>query len=171
MAHSCLFLLVGTELYVFYHLPYSGNLSNLLVQALLMKKLIILLFTPIFLGGCKKAMDRIAEDAIVDAMVSGQWKITSFKQNGTDITSDFSEYKFQYYRNKTVDAIRNGTVDKTGSWDGNSSNMTTWADFPGAVHPLTLINGTWNITKSSWTYVEATQTNGTDVKTMRLDKL
>jgi dipeptidyl-peptidase-4 len=35
---------------------------------------------------------------------------------------------------------------------------------------VTLINGTWNITRNSWTYVEATQTIGADVKVMRLDK-
>ena len=48
--------------------------------------------------------------------------------------------------------------------------MTTWADFPGSPNPISLINGTWNITKSGWTYVEATQINGTEVKTLRLDK-
>lgn len=104
-------------------------------------------------------------------MTSGQWSITSFTLNGTNITTDFSGYKFQYYSNKTVDAIKNGSVEKTGSWDGNASTMTTSANFPGAVNPLLLINGNWNIVNNSWTYVIATQTVGTDVKNMRLDKL
>lgn len=104
-------------------------------------------------------------------MTNGQWKITSFTLNSTDITSDFSSYKFQYYSNKTVDAIKNGVVEKTGNWDGNAEAMTTWASFLSPPYPLDLINGTWYIDRNSWTYVEATQTNGTDVKTMRLDKL
>jgi hypothetical protein len=103
-------------------------------------------------------------------MTDGQWVITSFTENGTDITSSFTGYKFQYYSNKTVDAIKNGTVEKTGSWDGSASSMTTWANFPGATSPLDLINGTWHINNNSWTYVVASQTNGTDSKTMRLDK-
>lgn len=122
------------------------------------------------LGGCKKIAEKIAEDAVVKAMTDGQWKITKFTQNGTDITSSFEGYTFQYYSNKTVDAILNGTKERTGTWDGNAAAMTTWADFPSAPNPISLINGTWNITNSGWTYVEATQ-NGNETKTLKLVKL
>lgn len=135
-----------------------------------MKQLITLLLCFIILGSCKKTAEKIGEDLVVKAMTDGQWVITKFTQNGTDITSSFSGYKFQYYSNKTVDAILNGVKDRTGNWDGNATAMTTWADFPGASSPISLINGTWNITNSGWTFVEATQTNGTEVKTLRLDK-
>jgi hypothetical protein len=103
-------------------------------------------------------------------MTDGQWKVTNFVNNGTNVSADFATYKFKYYSNKTVEAINSGTIEKTGTWDGNSSNMTTSANFTGAVYPLTLINGNWLITRNSWIYVEASQTNGSDVKTMRLDK-
>lgn len=119
---------------------------------------------------CKKTIEQIQEDLVIKAMTDGQWKITNFVYNGNNITSDFDNYRFKYYSNKTVDAINNGTVEKTGNWDGNSSNMTTWANFTGAVHPLVLINGNWQITRNSWTYVEASQTVGSDTKIMRLDK-
>ncbi|HPG12323.1 MAG TPA: hypothetical protein PLU37_12380 [Chitinophagaceae bacterium] len=135
-----------------------------------MKRLSILLLAVIFCG-CKKTIDNIQEDLVIKAMTNGQWKITSFTLNSTNISSDFSNYKFQYYSNKTVDAIKNGTVEKTGNWDGNAEMMTTWANFSSPPYPLGLINGTWHIDRNSWTYVEATQTNGSDVKTMRLDKL
>ena len=111
------------------------------------------------------------EDAIIKAMTDGQWVVTSFVQNGSDITTNFTGYKFQYYSNKTVDAIKNGSVEKTGTWDGDASTMTTWANFTGATAPLTLINGSWHIDNSSWTYVIATQTITGETKTMRLDKL
>ncbi|NJO25178.1 MAG: hypothetical protein HC867_04425 [Bacteroidia bacterium] len=88
-------------------------------------------------------------------MTDGQWVITSFIDNGTDITSDFSGYKFQYFSNRTVDAIKNGSVEKTGSWEGNASNLSIWASFPGAAYPLMMIDGTWLITNNSWTFVEA----------------
>lgn len=120
---------------------------------------------------CKKAKEAIYEDLVIKAMTDGQWTITSFTLNGTNITSEFNGFKFQYYSNKTVDAILNGTVEKTGTWDGNATNMTTSANFPGAVNPLLRINGNWNIINNSWTYVNASQTVGTEVKTMRLDKL
>jgi len=135
-----------------------------------MKRLIPLFFIMISLGSCKKTVEKIGEDLVIKAMTDGQWKITKFTQNGTDITTNFSGYKFQYYSNKTVDAILNGVTERTGVWDGNATAMTTWANFAGAPNPISLINGTWNITDSGWTYVEAKQTNGTEVKTLRLDK-
>ena len=135
-----------------------------------MKKLITLFLIASVFGSCKRTVEQLGEDLVIKAMTDGQWKITKFTQNGTDITSSFSTYKFQYYSNKTVDAINNGVIERTGNWDGNATARTTWASFPGAVDPIALINGTWNITQNSWTYVEATQTNGTDTKTLRLDK-
>ena len=135
-----------------------------------MKKILtaILLLTATL--GCKKSIENAVQDAIIQAMTNGQWVITSFTQNGNDITSSFSGYKFQYYSNKTVDAIKNGTVEKTGTWDGSTASMTTWANFPNALSPLSLINGTWLINNNSWTFVVASQNNGSEVKTMRLEK-
>lgn len=135
-----------------------------------MKK-ILFLSTALFLFfSCKKAAEHILQDAVISAMTNGQWVVTSFTDNGSDITSSFSGYKFQYYSNKTVDAIKNGAVEETGSWDGSATSMTTWANFPGASSPLDLINGTWHIDNNSWTFVVASQNNGSESKTMRLDK-
>lgn len=136
-----------------------------------MKKLFILLIPLISFAACKKVINNAAENAIVRAMTDGQWVITSFKDNGTDITSDFSSYKFQYYANRKVDAIKNGSVERTGNWEGYASTLSIWATFPGAIYPLNLIDGTWQITRNSWTFVEAKKTVGADVKTLRLDKL
>ena len=137
----------------------------------IMKTLLASFLTLILVCSCKKSVETVAQDLVIQAMVNGQWVINKFTQNGNDITSSFSGYKFQYYSNKTVDAIKNGVKERTGNWDGNAAAMTTWAEFLGATNPISLLNGTWNITKNSWTYVEATQTIGTDVKTFRLDKL
>lgn len=135
-----------------------------------MKKFTVYFFLVVLLAGCKKAVENIQEDLVIKAMTDGQWKITSFTQNGTNITADFALYQFKYYSNKTVDAIKNGTVEKTGTWDGDASAMTTWANFTSPPYPLNLINGSWHIDRNSWTYVEATQVNGSETKTMRLDK-
>lgn len=134
------------------------------------KTVLIILCLFVFLSGCKKTIEKIQEDLVVKAMVDGQWAVTSFQLNGTDITADFANYRFKYYSNKTVDAINNGVVEKTGTWDGNASAMTTWANFTSPAYPLSLINGSWHIDNNSWTFVVATQSNGTDTKTMRLDK-
>lgn len=103
-------------------------------------------------------------------MTDGYWKVTSFTLNGNNISTDFSTYTFKYYSNKTVDAIKNGTTEITGTWDGDAASMTTWASFTAPPYPLTLINGSWHIDQNSWTYVVATQTAGSDTKVMRLEK-
>ena len=102
---------------------------------------------------CKKTIENIQEDLVTKAMTDGQWVITKYYDNP-----------------KKVDAVKNGTLELTGNWGGNSADMTTWANFTGSAYPLNLINGTWNITRNSWTYVEATQNSGSETKTMRLDK-
>jgi hypothetical protein len=101
-----------------------------------MKNFLLFIAIIILLGSCKKKIEDIQQDLVIKAMTDGQWVITNFTQNSNNITSAFIPYKFKYYSNKTVDAIKNGTLEKTGNWDGNATNLTTWADFPSATYPL-----------------------------------
>lgn len=135
-----------------------------------MKKITALLLL-VTLISCKKTVEAAQEDLVIKAMTEGQWKVTTFTLNGTTITADFANYKFQYYSNKTVDAINSGIVEKTGTWDANAATSTTSANFTSPAYPLNLVNGNWHIDRNSWTYVEASQTTGSETKTMRLDKL
>jgi hypothetical protein len=136
-----------------------------------MKKIIFfLLVAALASTSCKKAVEKKQEDLIIKAMTDGQWIVTNFAQNGTDLTTDFSGYKFQYFSNRTVDAIKNGTVEKTGTWDGDVTTMSTWANFTNASNPILRLNGTWHIDKNSWTFVVLSQIVGADSKTMRLEK-
>ena len=134
-----------------------------------MKPLLIIL-SLICLAGCKKTIEKKAENAIMKAMTDGQWVITSFISDGSNITTDFSTYRFQYFSNYTVNAIKSGTVEATGNWDGDASAMNIIANFPNVTDPLLLLNGTWHITDNSWTYVEATMTVGNTIRSLRLDK-
>ena len=136
-----------------------------------MKKAIIALSLVFFLGGCKKTIDKLKENAVISAMTDGQWVITNFVNNGVVITHDFSTYKFQFYSNHTVDAINDGVVEKTGTWDGDASTMTITANFPSSGATLTLINGIWHIDNNSWTFVVASQNSSSGVRTLRLEKL
>lgn len=136
-----------------------------------MKNFIILLIMLVSLASCKKTLEEKARDIVLDAMTSGTWQITKFTVDGTNITSDFTGYSFQYHKNETVDAIKNGNIQSTGSWSGDAANMRISANFTNVSEPLLLINGSWSITNNSWTFVEASQTVGSQVKTLRLDKL
>ncbi len=135
-----------------------------------MKPTLLIILSLICLTGCKKTIEKKAENAIMKAMTDGQWVITSFKTNSSDVTTDFSVYKFQYFSNYTVNAIKNGTVENTGNWEGDVNKMNIFASFPNAANPLLLLNGTWHVTDNSWTYVKATMAIGNEVRTLRLDK-
>lgn len=122
----------------------------------------------IILAACNK--EKKAENIVVQAMVNGQWKVTSFNKGGTDVTSSFSSYKFQFKSNFTVDAINNGTVEMTGNWDADAVAQSITSNFTNAGDPVMLLNGTWAITNNSWTWVEAKQTLNGQLYTLRLDK-
>ena len=131
-----------------------------------MSKLYTLVFLFILLGCVKKK----EEAMVANAMTNGQWKVTYFKKGTADVTTDFSTYLFQFKTNYTVDAINNGTIEKTGSWNADASAQTITSTFPNAANPIVLLNGTWQITNNSWTWVEATQTVNGEVQILRLDK-
>lgn len=134
---------------------------------------ILLLCTSFLLlfSGCKKDPDKVPEDLILLAMTNGQWVLTNFVHNSTNKTSDFSTYKFQFNSNRTVDAIKNGSVERSGTWDGNTSNQTITSQFTGAPDPIGLLNGVWTVTDNSWTYVVASNNANGETKTLRLEKL
>ena len=136
-----------------------------------MKKFAILLIFFFSLLSCRKTLEEKARDIVVNAMVSGKWSMTHFTLDGANITTDFTGYSFQFFENETVDAIKNNTVEATGTRKGDAANMNISAHFTSVSEPLSLINGTWSITNNSWTFVEAKQNPGSQVKTLRLDKL
>lgn len=132
----------------------------------------LLLLSVVFLAsGCiKKAVEQVQEDIVIKAMTDGQWRMTNFTKAGTDKTFDFAPYRFQFRANNTVEAITNGAVEKTGSWSADPNAKTITSEFGSAGQPLSLLNGTWQITNNSWTFVEATQTVNGEVLTLRIDK-
>lgn len=135
-----------------------------------MKKLLIFLLASTLLGAnCKKPVITPAQqDLLIQIMTDGLWSVTLLTVNSTDYTADFAGYRFKFYENKSVDATFNGNFVKTGTWDASTSTQTTSSNFVGATHPLNLVNGTWSITRSGSRFVEATQTVGTDVKSLKM---
>jgi hypothetical protein len=133
-----------------------------------MKKVFTLLLLSFFFSCSKEEM---ARNAIVNAMTTGYWKVVSFKTGSSNVTTDFTPYKFQFKENLTVDAINNTTVEKTGTWTADANAKTITSSFTNASNPIMLLNGTWQITNSDWTFVEASQTINNELRTLRLEKI
>ena len=103
-------------------------------------------------------------------MENGQWKVTNFNKGSNDITANFASYNFQFKSNYTVDAINSGSVEKTGTWNADATAQSITSNFINAADPLALLNGTWLITNTTWTSVEAKQTASGELRILRLDK-
>jgi hypothetical protein len=135
-----------------------------------MKKILLIACLAAALGCSKEKKQQHEENLLVQAMVNGQWKVTGFNKGGTDITGDFAVYKFQFKSDLTVDAINNGSVEKTGTWNGDVAAQTITSNFTNASPALTLLNGTWTISNTTLTSVQANQTVSGELRTLRLDK-
>lgn len=139
-----------------------------------MKKAVYTLMLLLMLTGCKKLIqqtqEQIAEDIIVNAMTDGQWVVTVY-DDGTDYLTEFTGYRFQFKSNRTVDAIKNGTTESTGSWQGDGYKREISADYPAsATSTLQRLDGLWKIVNNNWTWVKATQTINGKLTTLELRK-
>jgi hypothetical protein len=136
-----------------------------------MNKLLFICILMATLTGCIKSAEiKIQTDLVTQAITTGQWKVTYFIDDNTDKTASFSVYLFQFKTNSTVDAINNGTVETSGSWNANANDKTITSNFSNGSSTLQLLNGTWLITNSTWTSVEATLTINGITRKLRLDK-
>lgn len=122
-----------------------------------MKKLVWISISIFLLAACKKAIEEKKEEIILNAMTNGQWYIYSFTEAGTDITSAFSPYTFQFYRDGKVSGFASGSEDK-GTWVGDVNNLTITTNFPSASAPVDKLNAVWKITNNTWDYVKAETT-------------
>jgi hypothetical protein len=132
---------------------------------------LILAFFILSLAACEKKVEDTQRNLILDAMTTGQWKVSSYYMGAMNHTTDFDTYAFQFRENLTVEAIKAGSIEKTGTWNADPNARTITSNFPNSGEPLSLLNGTWTITNNSWTFVEAKQTVNGTMHTLRLDKL
>ena len=103
-------------------------------------------------------------------ITSGLWKVAGYQQAGVDKTADLAAYTFRFKSNKTVDALKNGTLEMSGTWQDDQANRTIYSNFPSASYPLILLNATWTITNGSETSVNAIATVNGELRNLKLSK-
>jgi len=135
-----------------------------------MSRVFILMLTVLLFSGCKEAIEEKKENMILDAMTDGRWVVTNYTKGSINATPSFSDYAFQFHRDRTVDALKSSAFEKKGLWQENANNLTIQATFTNVNEPLILLNGTWQITKTSWTSVDAFQIINGEQHVLRLEK-
>jgi hypothetical protein len=119
---------------------------------------------------CKKAIEKQAENAIVQAITTGHWYVEQYKRDTVDVTGDFFGYEFQFYQNGSVDGLMGTTLKGSGTWSADISSYSITSAFPVAAgDTLTRLNYTWKITDSYVDYVVANTVtaNGTNILHLR----
>jgi hypothetical protein len=97
---------------------------------------------------CKKYIEQQAENAIVELVTNGKWKVTGYYDHKTvNLTDSFAGYLFQFNKNNTVYAVWN-SQQANGTWSVDVSKKSITSTFPAATYPVTLLNYTWTITDS-----------------------
>jgi hypothetical protein len=135
-----------------------------------MRTLLLLLMVFGTLSCVKKIKQEAETNIIVEIMTNGRWKVSNYMKGGSDLTQSFSPYLFQFKSDNTVDALNNGLVEKSGTWTGDANAQTIASNFPNTTDPLVLLNGTWQLTNTGLTFVQASQTVSGEQRTLRLDK-
>lgn len=137
-----------------------------------LKSYLLILIMIQCLAGCKKIKEDVIEEVALNMLDGTEWKIVHFHSGSNDLTADFTEYRFRFNRDETVTAIRSNTPSATGTWRGNMTNRTMFANFAATtVHPLPMLNATWTITQSTMQSLSANTAVGTELRQLRMEKL
>lgn len=102
---------------------------------------LLLLFLTTF--SCKKKIEQLKQDALVDAMVASTWYVHQYLEGANVLTTDFDGYDFNFKADKTVDA-KKGTTIITGTWNADVNTKVLTANFTSG-NPLARLNGNWVI--------------------------
>lgn len=139
-----------------------------------MRSIICLLVVVLLATACKKQVEAKKEDLLLNLITDGRWDVTKFLRSTgrdtTDETGNFSPYSFQFKKDFTVDALNNGRVEATGTWQGSMETYTVTSSFPTYNPILLLLNGTWQLTDADVNFVEAHRTDGIEYRFLRLVK-
>jgi len=129
--------------------------------------ILLLLISSFLVNSCSK--EKIEQNIIVDAVTNGRWLVTQFTEAGTDVSSEFVVFEFQFYDNGTVQAI-NGSTITPGTWTANVDAKTITSTFTSSNTTLNRLNDTWKIFNSSLTLVEANPLNTSRVAYLKMNK-
>jgi len=137
-----------------------------------MKRLLLSLLVLSLIGSgiaCKKQIEQKKEDIIMSAITDGIWVVDYYLENTSDITTNFTNYDFQFYKDGKVTGTKSGNITN-GTWAGDAINYTITSNFASPNDTLTKMNGVWKLTDTYLDYVEAERTTASGKNILYLRK-
>lgn len=121
----------------------------------------------LFAIGCKKTIDNIKENLMMDLITDHTWKVVKYTEGSSNKTAILADYDFKFDDNGKVYAILDGVTQATGTWQGSEQTQSITSAFPTEGEPLNKLNGMWLIsnTKSKpWRVFSYRTQDGIDFK-------
>ena len=135
----------------------------------ILKPLILIGCLTLLATSCKKAIEKKAQDMVMDAITHGEWIVEQYLEGSNNLSSQFLAFSFKFNEDGTLTGTAN-SISTDGTWAPNVSDYTIASNFPTATDPLKKLNGLWKIKDSDWDYVKAEMSTPDGTKLLILRK-
>lgn len=110
--------------------------------------LFLLMATSLAAVGCKKTEQKIKESLLTQLITENIWLVTRFDSAATSIATNFEPYEFKFNKDGSVNAVKAGLTEATGTWVGSEAGESITSNFPTAGYPINKLNGVWLVTNT-----------------------
>jgi hypothetical protein len=128
----------------------------------------VLMLSFIF-SSCEKAEQFLQKAVLTQIITNDRWVVETFTVSGTDVTTEYAPYEFEFNKNGTVTAYKS-TETTQGDWKEDLNAMSIHTHFANSTETLQRFNTVWYIGKSAATFVEARAVTANGVFTLKLIK-
>ncbi len=140
----------------------------------------IVLAVILLLSSCKKiaAIVQPSQTALQqyfeENILNRDFVVQLATDNGTDLTAQFSDYKFKLIKNTLLDGPMtaiNSTTTYTGTWSCNDDYSKLVITLPASVSAFGFLNREWRFTKKTLPIMELAPWGTTDPKILHMERL
>ena len=167
--------LKNTQLFTFLK---SEDMPNILYRS---RFIIAILFAVILLlSSCKKIAEAVQpsqtalQQYFEENILNRDFTVHLATDNGTDLTAQFSGFKFKLTKNTLLDGPMtaiNSTNTYTGTWSCNDDYSKLVITLPAAVTAFGFLNREWRFTKKTFPIMELAPWGTTEPKILHMQRL
>jgi hypothetical protein len=140
----------------------------------------ILLAVVLLLSSCKKITEAVQpsqtalQQYFEDNILNRDFVVHLAADNGTDLTAQFSGFKFKLTKNTLLDGpmtATNSTNTYTGTWNCNDDYSKLAINLPASVTAFSFLNREWRFTKKTFPIMELAPWGTTELKILHMERL
>ena len=147
---------------------HKKNNRNIVSKKLVLIPMLTVLFMLNVASMCSNDDDNSSSSSQVitdtqNAVVNGTWRVTLFSEDGSNQTSNFSNYNFTFSSNGTLTAV-NGSTTMNGTWSTGTDDSTPkmFINFNVTNGPFEEISEDWRILSNTSSKIELKHVSGGD---------